>query len=166
MNDIIKKPQAQPLKTPSIGNVPQKQPSSPRKKTSINSLLFGRDLRLVALVVGILAVIGIFGLQKFNTAGVNKGSYQLVSLANGQAYIGKLTNSPTSGFLHLKEVYTIQSGATSATDQSNSQPQLVKLRDQLAGSEDEIYLNKDQVVFWENLRSDSKVTKAIQEANK
>jgi hypothetical protein len=144
-------------------------PHKPSQNNKGTPAVRARGIKLTSRQVGMLAVVGIVivavvAVYVMRSNQVNKSGYQLVSLANGQAYIGRLKNSPYSGYLHLEDVYTIQAG-TSTTESAAAQPQLVKLTDQLAGSENEIFLSKNQVVFWENLRADSKVTKAIQQAD-
>ena len=43
----------------------------------------------------------------------------------------------------------------------NSDVQLIKLGNELHGPEDQMQITKDQVLFWENLKADGKVSKAI-----
>lgn len=43
---------------------------------------------------------------------------------------------------------------------------LVKLGDELHGPKDEMRINRDQVLLWENLKGDSKVTDAIKNHRK
>lgn len=125
-----------------------------------------------AVALLIIFLIGIFVWYNFlGGNGVKKDQYQAVFMVDGQAYIGKLQNSPKSTYLRLTDVYTIQVQPGAAADAANAgnsatqQPSLVKLGDQLAGAEDEIYLSRNQVSFWENLRDDGKVVQAIN-ANK
>ncbi len=127
---------------------------------------------VVVLVIIALVVGGLFAKKVFLTGGVKKDQYQAVFLTNGQAYFGKLQNT-RGDYLRLTDVFSVQVQAKSAEDAAKTeqnaaqsqdgQPTLVKLGTELAGSEDEIFLSRDQVVFWENIKKDSKVTTAIQE---
>lgn len=95
--------------------------------------------------------------QRIDTSG-----YQVVYMASGQSYFGKLQN--TSGeYLVLRQPYSAQNVAVDSDNekQSGEQTSLLKVSDQLYGPEDVISLKSDQVLFWQNLRSDSKVTQAI-----
>ncbi len=96
--------------------------------------------------------------------------YQSVFLANGQVYFGKL--SSRGSFFKLTDVYYLQateslqqSGLLEKTNTTNtggqSKIQLIKLGSELHGPEDTMYIEKDKVLFWENMRGESKVVQAI-----
>ena len=159
MNEIqTNRPVAQPAQNKLTPEMREKLLKQRRNKKLV---------RLAIIVAAILLIASAALLLKDRvlTAGVKKNQYQLVSLVNGQAYIGKLQNSPNSSYLKLTDVYTVQlaqqTEGQSTQQQQQQQPQLIKLSDQLAGSENEIYLSGNQVAFWENLRDDGKVVQAI-----
>ena len=104
--------------------------------------------------------------------------YQAVFLTNGQVYFGKL--SASGSWLELSDIYYLQVTQAlqqaSSTDQAktvpptgtadpNSQPniQLIKLGSELHGPNDVMYIERDKVVFWENMKDDSKVMSAIKQ---
>jgi hypothetical protein len=102
---------------------------------------------------------------------VNKSEYQAVFLTNGQVYFGKLA-VVNPGYLKLTDIYYLQvqsssNGTTSASQLSatasttGSNVQLVKLGNELQGPEDMMAINREQVLFWENLKPSGKVTQAI-----
>jgi len=103
---------------------------------------------------------------------LDQGKYQAVFLTNGQVYFGKV-NSHDESYIELVDIYylqvkpVLQQGEEgNANDNKNAQNQktelsLVKLGNELHGPLDRMMLNKDQVVFIEDLKSDSKVTDAI-----
>ncbi|HTL39674.1 MAG TPA: hypothetical protein VL306_02585 [Methylomirabilota bacterium] len=119
------------------------------------------------LLLLILIVLGVayFGPQIWLKLKV-KG-YQAVFLTNGQVYFGKL--SASGNWLLLTDIFYLQASSTlqqgsSVTDQTADQSanlQLVKLGGELHGPLDYMYLEKDKVMFWENLKDDSKVVDAI-----
>lgn len=133
----------------------------------------------------ILAVIGavIIGfLVWFNisqTSGyyIQSSKFQVVVLSNNQIYFGKLQRLNDQSY-RLTNVYYLQEqtagGASSTTDPaakadqaaSTATPQLVKLGNELHGPDDAMFFNDTQVLYWENLKSDGKVSKAIQEHSK
>ena len=87
-------------------------------------------------------------------------------------YFGKLRNVG-SAYTTLTDVYYIQAnpqqsqntqGGASASPQPNLS--LVKLGDELHGPEREMQVASNQIIFWENLRNDSKVVDAINKQGK
>ena len=84
-------------------------------------------------------------------------------------YFGKL-EEVNSQYLKLSNVFYIQSGSTdtsvdeqtSETSQSQGDMKLIKLGDEVHGPEDAMVINRDQMLFFENLRSDGKVVQLIQ----
>ena len=91
---------------------------------------------------------------------INGKGYQVVYLASGQAYFGKLQNTD-GNYLVLDNAYTA-SDQTGTQDNAQSQTALVKVSEQVYGPEDSLSIKADQVVFWQNLRGDSKVVQAIE----
>lgn len=145
--------------------VNKKQPNPRRKK------LIGL---LVGLVVLVLLASGVyyFYKQQSQTA-VGGNGYQAVFLTNGQVYFGKLHKSQ-NGFLTMSDIYYLQvqqpqpsgSAVADATksnqqDSAATDTQLVKLGQELHAPEDRMVINKDQVLFWENIKDSGKVVQAI-----
>ncbi|MFA6587624.1 MAG: hypothetical protein WCT08_01005 [Patescibacteria group bacterium] len=117
------------------------------------------------LVVVIVAVFG-FGLLKGAWQQMTRSKYyQAVHLTNGQIFFGKLQAWNHKEVL-LTQVYYLQT-TEAATDNKNantntsSQFSLVKLGNELHGPLNRIYINKSQIVYTEDLKNDSQVTKAI-----
>lgn len=126
------------------------------------------QLKLPKLVVLPVVAVVLFGFlaawlwliphgQRINTS-----TYQVVYLSSGQAYFGRLQN--TGGeYLELKNPYVVQD-VQQPTDEKSAQPNqttLVKVRDQVYGPDDSMALRSENVLFWQNLREDSKVAQAI-----
>jgi hypothetical protein len=103
------------------------------------------------------------------SSAVKPEKYQAVFLnsADGQVYFGKLTNF-NNQFYRLTDIFylrveqKIQPGSTDTTQAQNS-VSLAKLGNELHGPEDEMFISKDKVMFWENLKNDGSVVKAITE---
>jgi hypothetical protein len=61
-----------------------------------------------------------------------------------------------------------ETASTTAVDNTgggaNNKLQLVKLGSELHGPEDSMYVAKDKVLFWENIKDDSQVMQAIKQA--
>lgn len=130
-------------------------------KSSKSSLV----LAITAVVVSVVGVVWLMQqLYQANLQRIDTSKYQVVYLVNGQAYFGKLQN--TSGdFLVVKSPYIAQSVENAASDSTESagstQTTILKVTDQVYGPDDSIAIKSSQVAFWQNLRDDSKVTKAI-----
>lgn len=117
---------------------------------------------VVVLAVGALAVWFLFGGN--GASQVNGSKYQAVFLNNGQVYFGKLHGFYTER-PYLTDVYYIQApDGTAAQDEKAtdaSTQKLIKLGKEIHGPENKLILNKDSVLFVENLNDDSNVVKAI-----
>ena len=122
-------------------------------------------LAITALVVSVVGVVWLMQqIYQTNLQRIDTSKYQVVYLVNGQAYFGKLQN--TSGdFLVLKSPYIAQSVENTDKDSNTStgstQTTILKVTDQVYGPDDSIAIKSSQVAFWQNLRDDSKVTKAV-----
>ena len=95
--------------------------------------------------------------------GVKADAYQAIWLTDKSLYFGKLRVEDDE-YYRLTDVFYTQVAQT--TDSKPTDPanvQLVKLGNELPYSEDEMMIAKKQVLFYENLKSDSKVTQVIQE---
>lgn len=92
---------------------------------------------------------------------VDNSKEQAVFLTNGQVYFGNVKDI-NSQYVDLQNIYYLNSqssdnkNAAAATSFS-----LVKLGCELHGPTDRMVINRDQVSFWENLSTDGKVAKAI-----
>ncbi len=107
-----------------------------------------------------------------DTMKIDQGKYQAVFLTNGQVYFGKV-GFHDSSYVELSDIYYLQvkpvlqqSEGENNDDNKQQQEQktelsLVKLGNELHGPLDRMMINKDQVVFVEDLKDDSKVTDAI-----
>lgn len=145
--------------------------STPEKKGSKKGLLWAVG---IALLVVIVAFIGWFVWSNAKSAdtGINTSRYQAVFLVNGQIYFGKLADANEKSF-KLTNIYypQAQSTAGDAAEETDTQTQsggiqLIKLGDEVHGPESEMYISKDQILYYENLKDDSKVTKLIEQNEK
>lgn len=96
---------------------------------------------------------------------INKDGYQAVFISNGQVYFGKIS-SITDTQIVLTKIYYLKND-TELTQQNvnnladNTNVSLVKLGDELHGPEDIMYIERKDTSFWENLKNESQVVKAI-----
>jgi hypothetical protein len=104
-------------------------------------------------------------------SGKEISEYSAVFLTNGQVYFGKILGRSETE-VDLRDIYYLQvdqkiqpnQQSSSGTDQQQQQPNvvLVKLGDELHGPNDRMRINRDQVIFTESLKENSKVVEAIQ----
>lgn len=125
----------------------------------------------IVIVAAVLVVLGWFLWSRSQSTGVaiDSSKYQAVFFTNGQVYFGKL-HPAKNGYMKLTDVYYLQTqnGAaegsenpqTAAADQGNVQ--LIKLGEEIHGPEDAMIIAKEQVLFYENLKTDGKVTQSIE----
>ncbi len=97
---------------------------------------------------------------------IDDASFQAVFLKSKQVYFGKITKL-TETQLTLEDIFYLKT-ATSAADPTNpgADVSLVKLGDELHGPQDVMYIERKEVEFWENLKSSSQVSKAIEQYQK
>jgi hypothetical protein len=102
---------------------------------------------------------------------IDSGQYQALFFTNGQVYFGKLQNL-NSGYFKLTDIFYLQAqtqdgskNPQQTTNQQSSDVQLVKLGSEIHGPDDEMIVNKDQVLFFENLKKDGKVSDSINKYN-
>jgi hypothetical protein len=119
---------------------------------------------LITVVLVALLGLGIFfGVQQIRQGG-GKGTRQAIFLTNGQVYFG-YASGLGSKYIKLKDIYylQVQDPIQPAKDNATQQPQvsLVKLGNELHGPKDEMKINRDQVLFVEDMKNESKVNEAI-----
>ncbi|MBI4256779.1 hypothetical protein HY626_01850 [Candidatus Uhrbacteria bacterium] len=90
---------------------------------------------------------------------IRTGEYQAVFLDNGQVYFGKLERSRSEFYL-LTDVFYLQSGVS--VEQTTNLA-LMKLGTEAHGPEDQMQINKEHILFIEDMKDDSKVIQAIQQ---
>jgi len=141
--------------------------SGPGSGSGVLSKVFAIVMIVVALVV-----LGWFAKKAFGSlmadSAVKSKQYQAVFLTNGQVYFGKVSKTDDS-YVKLNDIYYLQvqqqvqpeDKSKSSTDQP--QVSLAKLGGELHGPEDVMYISRSQVLFWENLKDDGKVAKAIKD---
>lgn len=144
-------------------------PVMPKRDSNGGSNTLSRVLAIVLILVSI-AALGWFVTKALNAAtadsAVKTKQYQAVFLTNGQVYFGKVSNVDGS-YVKITDIYylqvqqTVQPKDASASAANNQQVSLAKLGGELHGPEDFMYVSRQQVLFWENLKGDGKVAKAI-----
>ena len=92
---------------------------------------------------------------------VTSGDYQAVFLTNNQVYFGKLAEQDRAN-VTLTDIFYLQVTQPLQPSQPNPNVTLVKLGNELHGPMDWMKINRDHILFIENLRPDSQVVKGIE----
>jgi len=133
-------------------------------KLSALFVLFGTAIVIAVLIVGL--VFGGGDTTNKEKELILSDKYQAVFLdsQDGQVYFGKL-NIYNRDMYVLTDIYyvrvenPVQPEGAGQNQQSNIS--LAKLGNELHGPEDEMYISRDKVLFWENLKDDGQVVEAI-----
>jgi len=131
------------------------------KKLIIALLYFTVVIVFAGMIkMGGLNVPFLTGVKSFSA-----GSYEAIFLTNGQVYFGK-ASSLLSSYVKLSDIYyLIQKQPLQAQDANAEvqQPEftLIKLGGELHGPKDQMTINRNQILFIEELKADSKVVTAI-----
>lgn len=93
---------------------------------------------------------------------VVEGTYYAVFVDNGQVYFGQL-NDRDGDFYRLEDVFYLDSRQNPQDAAAAAGLSLVKLGNEAHGPKDYMDLNRDHVLFIEEMKADSKVMQAIAE---
>lgn len=151
--------------TPQSAHLPcgGKQRSKKTKNTS---------LAVIGVVLLLLvALCGWFLYRSSLVAHIDTNKYQAVFFTNGQVYFGKLQQL-NGGYYKLNDIFYLQAQSNdestnesenpqTTSDQQSPDVQLVKLGSEIHGPDDEMIINKDQVLFFENLKEDGRVSQSV-----
>lgn len=92
--------------------------------------------------------------------------YQAVFLTNGQVYFGQLDDRGNEAFVKLRNVYYLNTQKAAGGDPSaQAQVSLVRLGSEAHGPLNEMQINREHILFIEDLRGDSQVVTAIKQQN-
>jgi hypothetical protein len=144
--------------------------SSSSSKKKLQKIKDNKHISILAVVLSIsiliLVVAVILGIstKPSENSIVKKDRYQAVFLNGGQAYFGKVKNL-NDRYIDLGDIYYISTNGQTGNNQS-ANISLVKLGSELHCPQDRMVINRDQVLFWENLNDDGKVVNAIKQWQK
>lgn len=113
------------------------------------------------LVVSMVALLYVGGDKESKL--IDKSKFQAIFLTSGQVYFGNIVTVNDS-YVDLKNIYYLSVNQQVQPEQSDNKEAsvaLVKLGCELHGPVDEMVINRDQVTFWENLKTDGQVSQAI-----
>jgi len=157
----------------SAAPAPVSQPGQQHKPVKKSKWTKGEGLRIlntillvmVALIVGLIALYVAIGGDNSEKKYVDKTKFQAVFLNGGQVYFGKV-RALNDRYITMDNIYylrvnqQVQPNQTE-TNAANQDVSLAKLGCELHGPTDSMVINREQVLFWENLKADGQVTKAV-----
>jgi hypothetical protein len=165
--DFVNRETQQPTNQPAQAPAPGGRKKSTRG--SLKSLNFTKIITVVLLFSATILVIAMLvslftAKSREQKQYVDSSKMQAVFLNGGQVYFGNITDL-NKDFVKLNNIYylrvnqQVQPGSTQTTNDIS----LVKLGCELHGPQDQMVINSDQVIFWENLKDDGQVGKAVAE---
>ncbi len=156
-----------------IGDINDSMPERPSGAKALPWVILA--LVLLALIVGgVLFRSRLFPSENPNVVKEDQTSsgYQSIFLTNGQVYFGKLSGT-TASYATLNDVYylqvtspPLQGSQEGQAQQPQQQLSLVKLGKELHGPVDEMKINREHILFYEDMKDDGQVMKAIREYQK
>lgn len=140
--------------------------AGPHKKQNKSTLKRIVLAAVLALTVAVVVLAGLLMYRSSVGVQIDSNKYQAVFFTNGQVYFGKLQQL-NGGYFKLTNIFYLQAAAADSKNpqatspQSASDVQLIKLGSEVHGPDDEMIISKEQVLFFENLKKDGKVTDSI-----
>lgn len=110
---------------------------------------------LIIFLAGLTALALFIYLKPNSTSG-----RQAVFLINGQVYFGQI-DKINHDFLVLKNIYYLSDNSKLNSNEQNAKVSIIKLGQEVHGPEDIMYINRAEILFYENMKSDSEINKAI-----
>lgn len=149
--------------------VPHDPNNSNKRKTYHGTGLqrFSFVLLLFAITFLMLALNAYLIFGRFTTREaryVNEDKMQAVFLDGGQVYFGKI-RAMNPSYIGMSNIYYLRVNQQVQPKQGETAQQdisLVKLGCELHGPTDEMFINRSKILFWENLKADSQVAKAVE----
>lgn len=142
-------------------------PSGHTGKRSVGGMRVGFVALLagIALLLAALSLYFAFGGKSggAQSAHVDSKKMQAVFLNGGQVYFGNI-KSITDQYVRMSNIYYLrvnQQVQPNGQTSNNQDISLVKLGCELHGPQDSMVINQGQVIFWENLKDDGQVAKAV-----
>lgn len=161
-NRSIRQPDEQPAPSAST---PKSGKTSKFKKPGklINIVYIVLLFCVTVIIAGVITSLILSGNNKEDQY-VDKNKMQAVFLNNGQVYFGKI-DSLNSSYMKLNNIYYLRVNQQVQPNQQANQNDvsLAKLGCELHGPQDQMIINRSEITFWENLKDDGQVAKAVAE---
>ena len=122
-----------------------------------------RTKKILWLIIAIGIVVVILAVVFGQRASRRKADiYEAVFLDNNQVYFGKLSEL-RGDFIKLTDIYYLRAGTVQKGEAGElpSQVDLIKLGSELHGPRDEMIINREHVIFYEEIGDQSEIRKLI-----
>lgn len=113
--------------------------------------------------------------QSPKSFGFSKSAFHAVFMSNGQVYFGKISRM-NDQFTTIDEVYylrkyeaplqPIAANEAASDDKNNPDLQIVKLGGEVHGPQNRMTINRQHILFIEELKADSRIVETIQKEKK
>lgn len=160
--------QSTPLTQPRSQPPVIEKPSFKKDGSARWRLPFGWYFLALVLAAGVWWQFWPEGEEKKLGLTVNSKTYQGVFLSNGQVYFGQITGLEEDYlkltniyYLRLRESLQTQGKIANEKEADQGEPTLVKFGTELHQPKDFMLINRDQILFIEELEANSKVAQAI-----
>jgi len=131
-----------------------------RPKTDPTKII--KTILLIVLAAIVVAAAIYFITSRSNSLSFLDADYQAVFLTNGQVYFGQV-DKMASGFVLVSDIYYLQNQTIGMAETAGQDVALIKLGNEVHGPTDAMYLNRDRILFIEDLQNGSRVVQAIEE---
>lgn len=142
-------------------------------KANNNKVILAIAAAVIVILIGAVVAWALKSGGDNTASAIDGSKYQAVFFTNGQVYFGKLETF-NSDYFKMKDIYYLQANQQdqAAEDKQNPQEtntdqnanvQLIKLGNEIHGPQDEMIVARDQILFFENLKTDGKVAKSIEQ---
>ena len=140
---------------------PEKSSKKSPMKMIVTVIIIVVIVAVAAFLVNSYTSINLFG-SSVGSSAYSKDAYYAVFLSNGQVYFGQIV-SEDSAKTDLEDIYylQVQENIQPGSVEQQQQLSLVKLGNELHGPKDHMMINKDHILFVEELKIDSRVVEAI-----
>jgi|TARA_B100001971_G_C18107352_1_gene492261 hypothetical protein len=147
---------------------PTTPPQPPAPPVAAKRPRAGGTSQMGVIVLVVVIVIASYMWLSQSSLSSYKEDWQAVFLTNGQVYFGNIVGQNTAEVI-VKDIYYLQvtrplQQTGEGEQQANPQGELslVKLGNELHGPTDSMFINRDHVLFVEDLKDGSNVVTAIQ----
>lgn len=150
--------------------VSRKPESTPKKRSNWAAKTIVTLLIIIAIVLG-----GWFAWSAYSKStnyGIDNSKYQAIFLTNGQIYFGKLhafndeSFRLTTGYVAQAKTETTSGDSDDADTETSGGIVLIRLANETYGPENELFISKQQILHYENLKADSQYAKLIDQNEK
>lgn len=138
--------------------------AEPKRKKNSSVLKWLLPILVLALVLGLAFGAWKMFFSSTGADGIDRGKYQAVFLSNGtitnNVYFGKLERM-NDGYYKLSDAFYVKAAETTEEDKPSSDITLTKLGSEIYGPQDTLIIPREQVLYYQNMKDDSKITEAI-----